>query len=257
MAGTHSWERPRADAPRPHVDGHDVFFGECSDSDVEDEDPQPPGAMLVELLMADVLASRLTSKQAAIRLYYAYQAGIKEAKNDQLHPNSYSSNYARKVNDAMGITKHSQSLYEFTVPGTDKLTLGRTRLTAHALPAHEQVSADLRDDAVGRFKLSDLIKRNALPPAYTQRPVVLRAFPALVAFLGIFYRCAAIFSARWSHRDMGYELHHGGAVVVRNHPQEVDLLLRMPRVVYFLHPLRGPDFVHKGPDRGEISSPPP
>ena len=102
-------------------------------------------------------------------MWWAYKAGIAEAKPYALSAQSSSGHCSRKLKIAMG---HSDStdLYVLQVPGHAKHDLARTLHLVQVLPAHEQLAEHMASDYVCRHKLSELYrKKSSLPFIGTTR----------------------------------------------------------------------------------------
>ena len=147
-------------------------MGECSESDGEDDDTErSPGQRLVSQLLTLHLQNKLSASDCCTAMWWASQAGVVEAKAYALPPESSSGHCSRKLKSAMGFGK-SSDLYELEVPGHNKHELSRGPQKVWALPAHEQLAADLASDGTCLGQIQELRRSGDLPPAYWDHPVV-------------------------------------------------------------------------------------
>ena len=176
MAGTHSWERKRSFWAESVDTAHDDlgdFWPEWSDSeDDTPTEPMTPGSRLVHALVFHILVSNRTAKAGLTLLYWAGKAGIAEAKKYMINPDSSIGHFSRKFKAAVGHTEKRRDLYEADCAQYDTFSMSRVVSPLLLLPAHEQVAADLEEDAGARLKLSHARRNGELPPAYWTHPVV-------------------------------------------------------------------------------------
>jgi hypothetical protein len=170
----HSWEtrakKQRWDRPTELRD-ECGYWGEASDSDSEDE--QNPGAEFVEHMLRLHLCNKISAADCCTSMWWAAQAGIKEAVQYAMAPGSASGHCSRKLRKEMGIDE-SDDLYRFAVPGHGKHDLSRSLHDCWCMPMHEQVAEDLAADASCRADLLEARRTRALPDVYWQHPVVKR-----------------------------------------------------------------------------------
>ena len=168
----HEWEiDPEGPDPAfPFPDGGDGD-DECSDLE-EDDGPPTPGAQFVEKLVSLYLVNKLSARDCAELAYWASQAGVQEATKYSLAPGDPSDgHYSRKMKSAVGFNDR-RDLLPVEIPGHVKRSLGRTKHNMVIMPLHEQIAADMKDNAPARTKLDELVRSHALPPAYWQHPLV-------------------------------------------------------------------------------------
>ena len=101
MAARHSWEAPhRLHSWDRRAPAGDIEAGDSDESDIEEFDT--PGRKLVDMLLSLMLLSTLSAQQCCVLMYYAFQAGVSEAKPYALRPGSPSGHYARKSRKTLG-----------------------------------------------------------------------------------------------------------------------------------------------------------
>ena len=168
----HAWEQPGRDAHRWEV--RDEDFWDCRDDCDSDWEEEPPSAGMdfVRFVLSLATAGALSCAQCCIIMYFAYRAGIEQAKPYQLHPGARTGHYGRKLHAAMGHTARNPDLYNLEVPGTLKRDLARVVHNFWTIPGHEQLVEDVGDDPVCRARLSEHIRKHDLPPCYWEHPVV-------------------------------------------------------------------------------------
>lgn len=168
----HSWERP---GPVPGEPDDDGFWGDFSDSDLEQDEESTPGQELVSKMVRMHLLNKISAEDCCTTLFYAARAGVVEAERFALSPGSSSGHYARKMRSVLGYDD-SPHLYTFKYPGHCKHALSRVTHTGFCIPLHEQIAADLDSNVECRTRLMEILQENTLPPIYYEHPIV-KAFP--------------------------------------------------------------------------------
>ena len=164
-----------------------------SDSDEEEETPTPAEPKtwtdltpqeqaerhneFVRFMSGLVMKSQIPSTTFCAAMYHAGRAGIHPANTFGLQPDSSSGHYSRKVKKKLGWGK-SADFYDLDVVGHAKHDLERTVHVVPTIPAHEQMSEDLKHDKKAADALrARLGKEGGLPPSYYEHPVVRGAQP--------------------------------------------------------------------------------
>ena len=170
MSSSHSWEAPHRvhswgrRAPEDYNAG-----GDSDESDIE-EDLDTPGHKLVEMLLSLTLLGTLSCQQCCVLMFWAFKAGISEAKPYSLKPGSPSGHYARKIRTSLGHVG-SRELYDVGVPGHAKHDIERTVHIVPTLPPHEQLVEDVEQSSGLFLRCREWIQSGKAPPIYTNHIV--------------------------------------------------------------------------------------
>ena len=204
-ARQHAWEPASDDDdddddPSPEDVANDIAaepdvdfdWGECSDSDVDEDVPATAEGMLIQFLLSLLFFRNLSAQQFCICMYWCYNAGLSGCKKYALHPNSQSGNYSRKIRIQLGHLPTKGELYEMDCPGHSKHDLSRTSHTVLCFPGHEQLADDMASDRRLRTQLREKVRQRPTPPAYHEHCVVKRwcnelVLPILVYLDGVPY----------------------------------------------------------------------
>ena len=168
----HAWESGGARSSSSHAwedewdDEGAVAPDTDSDSDFEPA-AETAGALLVRGMLELLFTRTLNATQFCHQMHRAHAAGIAEAKQYGLAPGAPSGHYQRKLERVLG--KYNDDMYELSVPGHDKNTLGRCMHKTLAFAAYEQIAEDMAQPTY-HTRLLEVIPD--LPRVYHEHPVV-------------------------------------------------------------------------------------
>ena len=139
--------------------------GSDSDADAEDE---------LLMYMIELLQSRtLLPQHFTTIMHWASKLQHPQSLSPYaFRPNAPSGHAQRHLNSVLKLGTGSEKLYRMSVPGYDPQVLGRSSLTVHVLPAHEQLAELVQEDPSKRERLREAVEQRALPPAYFDHPLV-------------------------------------------------------------------------------------
>ena len=132
-----------------------------------------PGHELVKHLLALHQGNKISAKDCTTAMWFAFKAGVSEAKEFKLSPDSQFGHCSRKLKSALGYSAKNSDLYEFELPGHCKYDLSRSLHTSYAIPFHEALARDLHRDVDCHRDLRALWDSRAFPPAYWEHPIVV------------------------------------------------------------------------------------
>eukprot|EP00969_Alexandrium_andersonii_P211285 9331341-Alexandrium_andersonii.AAC.1 len=176
MARVHDWESSLHDFETAEYRAAFCDSDESSDDDME-LSPGQASQELADFLISLQMRGRLSARDVCTICFLAKSANLCGAAAEFAYkPSAPSGHFQRhldrilKVDEALG-----DDIYEMTVPGSDKLILGRTPLSLPAIPPHETLAQEVAELSNGAELLEQ--KRAAIEwgQAYEQRPVVRAA----------------------------------------------------------------------------------
>ena len=153
----HSWETRAHSWERADTGDLDPCWNDCSDSDLEPDEPDTAGAHLVKKLLSLYIYNKVSAEDCCVSCFWAAEAGVVEAKPYGMRPGGQSGHYARKLNGKLGFANR-ELFYTLDVPGHSKHDLSRTVHTIGCIPGHEQLADDLAGDPTCRNKLQELLR---------------------------------------------------------------------------------------------------
>jgi hypothetical protein len=148
-------------------------------------------------------------------MHRAHAAGIAEAKPYGLAPGAPSGHYQRKLERVLG--KYNDDMYELSVPGHDKNTLGRCMHKTLAFAAYEQIAEDM-----------------AQPTYHTRLLEVIPDLPRVYHEHSVVHGRSALFADRLGHWVLVGRCDNWAAVLIPNLQEEANVRLRLSRMVLAL-----------------------
>ena len=185
----HPWENrtlDEADEDRWH---YGDYWGECSDSDTENQNAELSAGMeFVSYLLKLLFQSVLSAHVFCIIMFLAGKAGIREAVEWGLPPGKSTGNYAKKVRTKLGWSGSGKKKFLFMqVPSQGKHAIERNITTVAVIPGHEQLVEDVEGIEASKSILAEKKRASDLPLCYTEHPIVQGAQPGeLVIPIGVY-----------------------------------------------------------------------
>eukprot|EP00969_Alexandrium_andersonii_P226322 9994258-Alexandrium_andersonii.AAC.1 len=172
-------------APAPHAweeaNYHPWEAAGYSDSD-EEADPERDAVAASKLFLDELVGLYLESRASAQHLctmcYWAVRGGMKGSLIAELalKPGQSSGNYQRHVDLVMGFDYVKEKSFPVSCPGRPRgSAFGRATHILPFRPPHEVLHDELVEDGSVLLKLQERLDDGALPPAYTEHPVVREA----------------------------------------------------------------------------------
>ena len=122
--------------------------------------------------MSLYLSSAISAGHLRVICYWAFKAGVTEAKDLSHPPGRNSGHYQRHLDTILGFKAARQFSYTLTLAGQQKGQPARSQLSIPTVPPHEAAEACLADDPTVMFRLEEAIRDKELPPSYFSNPVV-------------------------------------------------------------------------------------
>ena len=186
---SHSWEnRPRDQDHHHQWENRDLDWddGDRSDSDLEGDRQNTPGEDFENFLVDLFIHSAISANIFSQIMWFASEAGIKEAAKYGMKPGQHTSNYSKKIKTALGWYDRAD-FYHLDLPGHSKHDLERSTQKCLVIPGFEQMQEDLENSATDRELWRERLRSpGGLPPSYYSHPVVQGAGGELVWPIAIY-----------------------------------------------------------------------
>lgn len=129
-------------------------------------------AGLADFLIGRYMRGKMTAVDVCTISYWAAAAGATGFVTE-LAQAPGSGHFSRHLRTVLRLKEHDQKQIILKVPGFDKHEFERAEFRVPAIPLHEAIQAEVKNNPALLTELAEKVRANELPPSYTDHPVVV------------------------------------------------------------------------------------